>query len=423
MLKQEIVHIPVAELILWSENPRDAISVHTSNDEIISRALRDKDNKWNLRKLAREMGDYYDYSELPIVVKHGEKYVVYDGNRRVALAKMALGCYLGTEPHSFKTPKVDPEMPCCLADKETAIKSVFRKHADSGSWDYLSREVFLSKYMKKEKSVILHIDDLLRGRISGSKNLNRRFVGEEVITNARLKPLGIQVNNGKIVSRHTYDETVKIINNVLNLVESGDLSTRNNRAEPLLEVLPKECVDVIKADGSNPQIEVSKPTPSTSSLPQYTSSSVVQQTRRVRAKGPEIFGKKLFLAPGVVSNLYRDIVDLYNFYMKNRERLSDGFAALVRMSLRLICEQAAEVGNSKDMASFVKPKFAAAKAKLSADEKTLLSSNNVTEESIVMLLHIGAHNYSASANIDQTIAMSIIIGEILQQWCGKNKQT
>lgn len=67
-MEQEIRTIKVRDLVLWSENPRDPIGSAVSAAEVIKRAVEDPKSKWNLKKLAREMGDYYDYSELPIVV-------------------------------------------------------------------------------------------------------------------------------------------------------------------------------------------------------------------------------------------------------------------------------------------------------------------------------------------------------------------
>ena len=115
---------------------------------------------------------------------------------------------------------------------------------------------------------------------------------------------------------------------------------------------------------------------------------------------------------GEVSNLYRDISDLYIFYTENKNRLSQSFTSLIRMSLRLLCEAAAkEDGGSID--KYIQDYFDKAKRGLDADIKTTLSNHNVKKNSIVQLLHTGAHNYQVAANIEQTIAVSIILGSIL----------
>lgn len=146
--------------------------------------------------------------------------------------------------------------------------------------------------------------------------------------------------------------------------------------------------------------------------------SKLKQSKRVRTKATEIFGGKLYLRHGGVSNLYRDIDDLHTYYTDNKDFLSDTFPSLIRMALRLLCEAAAK-DYQQDMDKFIKSRFKNAKGIMDQDAKTTLSNNNVTETSIIQLLHTGAHNYTASANMDQTLAVSIIVGAILTDSHGK----
>ena len=88
------------------------------------------------------------------------------------------------------------------------------------------------------------------------------------------------------------------------------------------------------------------------------------------------------------------------------------FPSLIRMALRLLCEAAAK-DCSQDLDKYVKTNFVAAKGTLGSDKKTSLSNQNVTETSILQLLHTGAHTYAASANMEQTLAISLIVGAIL----------
>jgi hypothetical protein len=122
---------------------------------------------------------------------------------------------------------------------------------------------------------------------------------------------------------------------------------------------------------------------------------------------------------GEVSNLYRDIVDLYQFYIEKKHELSQTFPSLIRMSLRLLCETAAKEDNNKKLDNYLKGNFAKAKETLNQDIKTTLATQNVNEDSIVQLLHTGAHNYKSSNNVEQTIALSIIIGSIITITHGK----
>lgn len=86
-MDQEIKNFYIKDLILWTENPRDPIDENAKDQDVVNKALGDSSGKWSLKKLAKEMGGYYDLSELPTVVFHGKKPVVYDGNRRIILDK------------------------------------------------------------------------------------------------------------------------------------------------------------------------------------------------------------------------------------------------------------------------------------------------------------------------------------------------
>lgn len=86
---QKIRDIPLDSLILWTENPRDPMPGAQTNEEIIRHAL-DNESTWRLRRLSKEMGEEFDKSELPTVVKKPgtAHYIVFDGNRRVILAML-----------------------------------------------------------------------------------------------------------------------------------------------------------------------------------------------------------------------------------------------------------------------------------------------------------------------------------------------
>lgn len=137
-----------------------------------------------------------------------------------------------------------------------------------------------------------------------------------------------------------------------------------------------------------------------------------RQSKRTDKKENQLFGGKLYLRIGKVSDLYRDIVDLYEFYVENKLKLSQSFPGLIRMSLRLLCETAAK-DQKKKLEEYLRENFDDAKKVLTQDLKTTLSGQNVTESSIVQLLQTGAHNYQSSSNMEQTIAISIIVGQIL----------
>jgi hypothetical protein len=111
-MSQEIKIIGVQELVLWTENPRDPIDPTGKDQDIAERALDDKMSKWTLAKLARDMGSDYDFSELPTVVYRGSKPIVYDGNRRMILAKLKHGYIKIPGSDKLKIPDIPKEIPC-----------------------------------------------------------------------------------------------------------------------------------------------------------------------------------------------------------------------------------------------------------------------------------------------------------------------
>lgn len=115
---QQVEYIPLDDLVLWTENPRDPLDGDYTNDDVIRRATDGRNEKqWQLSKLSKEMGDRFDLSELPTVcrIDDGPKYRVYDGNRRVILA-MLRKAVLTTEGQQ---------------QRELAGKDTIRRHADS----------------------------------------------------------------------------------------------------------------------------------------------------------------------------------------------------------------------------------------------------------------------------------------------------
>jgi hypothetical protein len=88
------------------------------------------------------------------------------------------------------------------------------------------------------------------------------------------------------------------------------------------------------------------------------------------------------------------------------------------MAMRLLAEAAA-TDSKTNLGTYLKSNFKKAKETLDTDKKTTLSTQNVTESTIEQLLHIGAHHYSGANNLEQTLAVSIILGKILEITHGK----
>lgn len=409
-MKQEVKLLKLADLVLWTENPRDPIRADAKDQDIVDKALSDTHGNWGLPKLARAMGGHYDFSELPTVVFHGKRPVVYDGNRRIVLGKIKLNLVnaQGIDPSGL--PDFPQQIPCNVCSKEIALINVYRKHADSGSWRPLERDIFLHKHMNQPKSPFLVLEEQT-GIISANPFMNRRFVKEEIFRDEVLAKIGLKIDGGKFQSKHANAETSTILSDITRKVRDKVINTRDNRGE-VLEVLDSHTQEIVATNG------LKKFKNAATDKPELEPKAAQIKTRRTLPKAAKIFGSPLYLKSGDVSNLYRDLVDLHAFYANNKTKLSQSFPSVIRMALRLLAETAAkDIG--EDMADYVKSRFPHAKARLNQDHKTTLSNQNVTESSIVQLLQTGAHNYSAASNMEQSLAVSIVLGAILTNSHGK----
>lgn len=407
--QQEVRYIDIESLQLWSENPRDPIyDDNASNEEIIRAALENKQNKWDLNKLNNSMGEYYDFSELPIVVYHNDIPIVYDGNRRVILGMIKNGHYKGVSGINVKTQYPD-KIPCNVCEQSIAVSSVFRKHADSGTWKPLERDIFAYKYMKRPKTFIMILEEKI-GYFSENPHMNQGFVKDEIFNGQKLKSLGILLDGETIKSKHSQDDTKRILEDLSIKVKNKDINTRASRGD-VLGILSPGIRKKIDENGDNQEVEVFVGGQSTTSHEKVNAPKV---TKRIKIPKKTIFGGKIYIKAGKLNNLYRDIEELYSFYESKKDSLSDSFTSMIRMSLRLLVETASSDINITKIDKYVEKYFQTAKSNLDQDTKTFLAGQNVTDTSIVQLLHTGAHNYSSSANIEQTIALSIIIGKMLE---------
>jgi hypothetical protein len=412
-MEQEVRLLKIKELVLWTENPRDPIDANAKDQEIVDRALGEQATKWSITQLAREMGKRYDFSELPTVVYRKNKPVVYDGNRRIMLGKIKLGLVKvdGFDPEII--PAFPPEIPCNVCVESIALDNVLRKHADSGSWKPLERDVFLHKYMRQPKSTFLLLEENT-GLISANNHLNQVFVKNEIFREDTLDQMGFRFEGEKLFTVHNNEQAKSILSDLSKKIENKAINTRVKRGR-VLEVLDKKSLEIIddNLEGLSTQAKISF-----KSANANQAKAKLRLTKRRQKNVGVMFGGKLYLKLGVINELHRDISDLSQYFAENAETLSETFPNIIRMSLRLLCEVAAvDLGLNID--PYIKKYFKDGKAKLSQSEKTLLSNQNVKEESLIQLLHSGAHSYPTSSNFDQTIAMSIILGEMLEISHGK----
>lgn len=421
-MSQKIENIKVKDLVLWTENPRDPISSSASDSDVIARAVNDPRNKWDLNKLAREMGPYYDMSELPIVVYKNGKPIVYDGNRRVVLAKIKLG-FVIADNLTCELPDVPSELPCNVCSEDVALSSVYRKHVKlRNSWDALERDIFANKYLKEPKSAFLKFDEGTGGFISKNPEMNQGFVRKEVLTENLLSQMGFEFDGDKLFTRHTDEEVRVLLDNVLEKIKAKEIWTRGEYRGKPLDVLDQRVKDIIN---SNKNRELRAYTPASEKKdPTEKKSKDEDHTRKTRITKPskiEYFGEKLILKPGDVNNLYSDILALSNVIRGGKVVFSSCAYGLLRMSLRLLCETVSKELGYSDIKEYINKYYPAAKKTLSQDIRTFLSSNNVTGDSLTQLMHTGAHNYISSTSADQALCISIILGAMLKISHGRSK--
>ncbi len=425
MSNQEIKEIAIKDLNLWTENPRDPIETEANDIEIINRALSESKNKWNLQKLIQEMGEHYDFSELPTVVKIKGKYVVYDGNRRIAILKylqdedlqkkVNTSLYFNENPTEFLNLKT---IPCNVCNLETALKNVERKHTNNGDWGRLERDYFILKHLNKGKTHFIALDEQT-AIITNNPKMNKRFVKDEMLTLENLAEIGLSFEKNKFVSNYSKKTSSKILNSIVVLVEENIVSTRNYRGElkkPLIKKFP-ELKSIIKPFDSskktykltygNEVIKTKKNKPRTKKTPASNGYE-------------ELFGKDRALRSGKVNDLYLAITKIYE---KNEN--DPTILPIIGMSLRLITEVAARVyySDKKDHNTANQDKLYKAflkKAKtdmhLSSEKSNFLSLTGSwldNKNNMEALLAKYAHGNVISSKSD-IIESSKIIGDVLE---------
>lgn len=375
MTSQKVEYLALDKLTLWSENPRDPLSAAASDKDVVDIATSDRRGRWALKKLAEQMGDSYDFSEIPTVVYHGKTPVVYDGNRRVILGKLFNNLVESATPINFPIPNIPLKIPCNVCSKDIALKHVLRKHGESGSWHPLERDIFLHKHMGEPKSNFLILDEAT-GIISNNPSMNKGFVKDEVFRESNLNDLGFYTDSGELKSKHKKDEVTDILSDLVNKVESKEITTRENRGQ-VFGVLNPTTKKIIQnnSDKIKRKVGAISSNRTTPTLPKK------KRTPIVKVKDLELFGETLSLKSGDVNNLYRDIDTLYKFYKNPKSATSSTFHVLIRMALRLLCEIAAQDHN-KSLDQYVRENYDIAKNTLDKDVKTFLANQQVKKESI-----------------------------------------
>lgn len=406
--------IDYKKLIVNPENYRfDPVD---TQDQAINLMLEEKGTEiFNLAKHILEHG-LDNAKDFRLIKKEKGKFLVLDGNRRVTAIKCLHDISLVKDAslkRKFVSLKIDKnKLPqkvnaFIYSSEEVAAKWIKLDHtgknegAGQDSWGAAEVDRFEYKFEGKLSPAMQAVMLIEREK---NKKFDTRKLKVSTINRIFSNPearsyIGIDIKDQKIHFTTSKKEAVERIDRLFNKIIDDDVKvdavyTKEKTAVFMKDIFPSKPKQ-IEIPILNKENDTSKNT---------------KKTPRTKLNNVIFFGRTLSLKNGDTNNLYRDILDLFNFYQNNKTVLSKSFCSLIRMSLRLIVESATD----KKIDNYVNSNFDNGKKILSADEKTTLSNNNVTQSSLIKLLQNGAHKYSASSNIEQTIAMSIIIGAMLE---------
>lgn len=428
MAVQNIQNIKVADLCLWTENPRDPIDTNATDLDIVKHAIDDNPKTWNLGKLAKSMGAHYDFSEIPTVVYIDGKPVVYDGNRRIAVLKYLQNAelhtqltgrlYLGDGPKEL----IDlTEIPCNVCDEDTALTNIERKHSANGSWGILQRDYFLSTHRKQKKSFFQEIEEQT-GLISQHPKMNQRFVKEELLTPKKLEEIGFSRTKDGLVTNYTDDKSKSVLDEIVAAVNDGSIDTRTSRGK---------LKDALLERNSNLKNELdSFDTSKTTNIVNIPTDNPSKKYRKTPVSKPNstVFGRTLSLEDGPVNDLYRGIDAIYSNHQNDDKQLTP-MLPIIGMSMRLILDVAArkhyeQTNNSKVAKDQLYKEFLKeAKQNMNQQNKNFASLTTgwlSDKENIDGLLAKYAHG-NITAQKSDILNASIIVGDILETYFSKNK--
>lgn len=433
--------IDVEKLELDLQNPRLPKHIRDQND--ITQIRDYLLNKEDVLRIARNIANNgYHRSAVAIVCKENGRTIVLDGNRRLAACQFLLKPELATNGRDKK----ELEELSKIANKQELKKvkiavAPSRKEAEKEIWDIHVSQLLKPWQVLQKLRMYRNLIDSGEYDINSAsfeygvtaaqfkKELEKLFFYEQILEQIRTEKdeeellksgfnkidrLILSTNGKKLLDYSTNNK--------------GDITfTDRSESDKKLKQLIPYITDPQKVSAQATQESLvenvfSKIDPSFSAGKKSTTiekktepviTATQRKTAREKNKAQALFGQDLVLKKGDTNNIYMDVLDLHDFYSKNASKLSKNFPALIRMSLRLLIESATP--KTKGIADYVNNNFENAKKQLTQDQKTTLANNSINgAKSLIQLLQSGAHNYANSANFEQTIAMSIIIGAMLK---------
>lgn len=439
------IEIKISELSLWDENPRFPDKYYNqTEEELIDYFVKKKNFK--IKELAESIVTDFSLPQLEkmVVLDLQDQYIVIEGNRRLTIYKLLVSPELAKDDKLKKlfselSTKISIdsnfELECVVTStKDEALKYVDRKHNNNNfeiNWGQAERDNFKARRGRASNKELFRIEmSKIVKKLDIPEELKEQVLGKGYVTTffriIDSKPSyelhGFSFDDGKlIIEDDDFKEKLKVI--VYNVLTKETLDGDKKVYSRTLNKNPEkeEYLKSIKKEDSKKVDEIIKQHTQKDifggeklSIPKISKSPKrTPKTPRTQKDIDNLFGGDLQLIKSDTNDIYRDIIDLYKFYISKKDTLSKSFPSLIRMALRLLVESATE--ESQSIQDYVKLNFDSAKKGLSKNHKTTLSNNSIKgQKELIQLLHSGAHNYTNSANFEQTIVMSIIIGEMLK---------
>lgn len=423
--------IHYSKLIVNPENYRfDPVE---NQHEAIDLMLGEKGSEIvNLAKHILEHG-LDEAKELRVVEKDLGEYVVLDGNRRtVAIKCLHDQSWIKDEKTKkafqilLKTEKSVPAriQSFVYDDEKSAAEWIKLDHTGKNdgvgqdSWGTAEQDRFAYKFERKislAMQAVSVVEKELDKKID-TKKLKVTTINRIMSNPESRSYLGVGVSRGDLIFTADKKESYARLDQLFDKVIKDNVKVAQfYYAHQTIDFMRDLFGDKPK-DATNPTLPFHE-------TEEGKSNEKLRTRKTPREKGDlqKFFGKDLILKKGHTNNIYMDILDLHGFYVRNSTELSKNFPAMIRMSLRLLVESA--TSGKENIADYVNSNFKEAKKYLTQDQKTTLTNNSIVNAgSLTQLLQSGAHDYANSANFEQTVAMSIITGAMLDITHSKNNE-
>jgi len=426
---QQIKTIKLSKLVLWTENPRDPVSTNATDRDIILRAIENESGNWDLDKMLYDIGEQYYYNEIPTVVESNDgKYVVYDGNRRIAVLKClqdpSLYQLATNRLPVFPAPKSlvqQKSLPCNVCDRETALDIVERNHAGSHRWGRLQYEQFQHYHRGKPKGRLMILDEATGGEVSRNGSLNEEYVQNRLLTDANLESVGLAMVDGELRSSlESREEAERLLRDIIDMKDRKLSSARKNAGDllgALRELDPERyqapvTYDPNKSFALSPE-RTDEPARNASS--QEDDEAVTPRRRKPVPKRTResLFGEKLRPKGKQPNAIYWAIDWMWQEYCKKPDKLAF-LLPIMGFSLRLLLESVArDYYMSQDppvdmhtsavgpfIKNVVKPSLREEGAKTILSEKSVASVLLDEKTNFDSLLHYWAHG---TIDVDETL--------------------